>query len=123
MRWYRQAGTPEVTVTASYDTAAKTCTLEIAQTQPPTPGQPSKDALVIPLAVALLDATGRELPLARSDGSAIERGVLVLTKPAETFVFTGIDARPVPSLNRGFSAPVKLAANLSRRRSALPRRP
>jgi aminopeptidase N len=113
MRWYRQAGTPEVTVTTTYDAAARTFTLEINQTQPPTPGQPAKEPLVIPLAIALLDARAGELPLVSSDGTPFERGILPLTKPAETFVFTGIDARPVASLNREFSAPIKLSANLS----------
>jgi aminopeptidase N len=114
MRWYRQAGTPEVTVTIRHDGATRTCSLEIAQTQPATPGQPVKEPLVIPLAIGLLDADGRDLPLVfADDGRPLERGVIVLTKPAETFVFGGIEARPVASLNRGFSAPVKIAANLS----------
>jgi aminopeptidase N len=114
MRWYGQAGTPEVTVTIRHDAAARTCALEIAQTQPPTPGQPVKQPLLIPLVIGLIGADGRDLPLVRADdGGAIERGVIVLTRPAETFVFAGIDERPVTSLNRGFSAPVKVAANLS----------
>ncbi len=109
MRWYRQAGTPEVHVTIRHDPAARTCVLEIRQTTPPTPGQPVKEPMTIPLAVALLDSNGREMPLALSDGSSPDHGVLTLTKPTETFVFTGVRERPVPSLNRGFSAPIKLA--------------
>ena len=109
MRWYRQAGTPEVHVTIRHDPAARTCVLEIRQTTPPTPGQPVKEPMTIPLAVTLLDSSGREMPLALSDGSSPEHGVLTLTKPTETFVFTGVRERPVPSLNRGFSAPIKLA--------------
>ena len=109
MRWYRQAGTPEVHVTIRHDPAARTCVLEIRQTTPPTPGQPVKEPMTIPLAVALLDSSGREMPLALSDGSSPDHGVLTLTKPTETFVFTGVRERPVPSLNRGFSAPIKLA--------------
>ena len=109
MRWYRQAGTPEVHVTIRHDPAARTCVLEIRQTTPPTPGQPVKEPMTIPLAVALLDSNGREMPLALSDGSSPDHGVLTLTKPTETFVFTGVHERPVPSLNRGFSAPIKLA--------------
>jgi aminopeptidase N len=65
--------------------------------------------MTIPLAVALLDSSGREMPLALSDGSSPDHGVLTLTKPTEVFVFTGVNERPVPSLNRGFSAPIKLA--------------
>ena len=109
MRWYRQAGTPEVHVTIRHDPAARTCVLEIRQTTPPTPGQPVKEPMTIPLAVALLDSNGCEMPLALSDGSSPDHGVLTLTKPTETFVFTGVRERPVPSLNRGFSAPIKLA--------------
>ena len=109
MLWYRQAGTPEVHVTIRHDPAARTCVLEIRQTTPPTPGQPVKEPMSIPLAVALLDSNGREMPLALSDGSSPDHGVLTLTKPTETFVFTGVRERPVPSLNRGFSAPIKLA--------------
>jgi aminopeptidase N len=113
MRWYYQAGTPEVSVALSYDAAARTCTLDIRQSTPPTPGQTVKEPLVLPLAVALLDAEGRELPLALADGSSPERGVLKLTKPEQTFVFTGLAERPVASLNRGFSAPIKLKVDRS----------
>jgi aminopeptidase N len=109
MRWYRQAGTPEVCVTSDYDQDTQTYRLDITQMTPPTPGQPSKEPLTIPLAIALLDPQGRELPLRLADGSIPARGVLVLKQPSETFVFTGIAERPVASLNRGFSAPIKLA--------------
>jgi len=111
MRWYSQAGTPEVAVTPHYDAQAKTFRLDIAQTIPPTPGQPRKEPMTIPLALALVGKGGDDLPLSL-DGRALERGVLELTRPSETFVFTGIDRRPIPSLNRGFSAPIKLSAPL-----------
>jgi aminopeptidase N len=113
MRWYRQAGTPEVRVTSDYDQDTQTYRLDITQTTPPTPGQPTKDPLTIPLAIALLDPQGRELPLRLADGSIPARGMLVLKQPSETFVFTGIAERPAASLNRGFSAPIKLAAERS----------
>ncbi|MFZ0835846.1 MAG: aminopeptidase N [Xanthobacteraceae bacterium] len=109
LRWYRQAGTPEVRVISDYDQDTQTYRLDITQTTPPTPGQPTKQPLTIPLAIALLDPQGRELPLRLADGSIPARGVLVLKQPSETFVFTGIAQRPVASLNRGFSAPIKLA--------------
>ena len=109
----RQAGTPEVVATGSHDARAKTYRLDIAQTVPPTPGQPSKEPMVIPLAVGLVGRDGRDLPLVLADGRTIERGVLTLNKPAESFVFGGIAEPPVPSLNRGFSAPIKLIANVA----------
>ena len=113
MLWYSQAGTPELVATGGYDADAKTYRLDVAQTVPPTPGQPTKEAMVIPLAIGLVGRDGRDLPLKLPDGRTIERGVLTLTKPAETFVFGDIGEPPVPSLNRGFSAPIKLIANLS----------
>ena len=113
MLWYSQAGTPEVVATGGYDAGARTYRLDVAQTVPPTPGQPSKEPMVIPLAIGLVGRDGRNLPLKLSDGRTIERGVLTVTRPAETFVFGDIGEPPVPSLNRGFSAPIKLVANLS----------
>jgi aminopeptidase N len=113
MLWYSQAGTPEIVATGGYDARAKTYQLDVAQTVPPTPGQPSKEPMVIPFAIGLVGRDGRDLPLKLSDGREIERGVLTLTKPAETFVFGDIGEPPVPSLNRAFSAPIKLIANLS----------
>jgi aminopeptidase N len=112
MRWYRQAGTPEVAVTIGYDAKAKTCTLDIAQMVPPTPGQPVKEPMVIPLALGLVAPDGQDIPLRLADGRNVEHGVLTLTRPAETFVFTDVPTRPVASLNRGFSAPIKVRANL-----------
>jgi aminopeptidase N len=113
MLWYSQAGTPEVVATGGYDARAKTYRLEVAQTVPPTPRQPSKEPMVIPLAIGLVGRDGRDLPLKLIGGRTIERGVLTMTRPAETFVFGDIGEPPVPSLNRGFSAPIKLVANLS----------
>jgi aminopeptidase N len=111
--WYSQAGTPEVIASGSYDAQAKTYRLELAQSVPPTPGQPSKQPMLIPLAAGLVGRDGRDLPLALADGRPLERGVLMLSSPAESFVFTGIPEFPVPSLNRGFSAPIKLLAGLA----------
>jgi len=107
MRWYLQAGTPEVVVTPHYDARAKTYRLDIAQTIPPTPGQPHKEPMLIPLAVGLVGKNGADLPLLL-DGRPLDRGVLELTRPSQTFVFAGLGQRPIPSLNRGFSAPIKL---------------
>ncbi len=112
MRWYAQAGTPELTFSGQYDTSTKTYRLEISQRVPPTPGQPVKQPMVIPLVVGLVGRDGRDLPLKLSDGRMVESGVLIVEKPSEIFVFTDIAERPVLSLNRGFSAPIKLATEL-----------
>jgi aminopeptidase N len=113
MRWYAQAGTPQVMASGSYEPRTRTYRLETAQAVPPTPGQPIKQPMVIPLVMGLVGKDGRDLPLRRADGGAIERSVLTLTREAETFVFADVEEPPVLSLNRGFSAPIKLVANLS----------
>jgi len=107
MRWYTQAGTPEIAVTPHYDARAKAYRLDIAQTIPPTPRQPHKDPMVIPLAVGLVGSDGGDLPL-MLDGRKIERGVIEMKEAGQSFVFIGVAERPIPSLNRGFSAPIKL---------------
>jgi len=108
MRWYSQAGTPEIKVVPHYDARDRTYRLDITQTIPPTPRQPDKEPMVIPLAFGLVGADGADLPLVL-DGRPLDRGMLELTRLSHTFVFDGITQRPVPSLNRGFSAPIKLA--------------
>ncbi len=113
MLWYSQAGTPELVVTTRHDPHAHTFSLEIAQVVPPTPGQPIKTPMVVPLAFGLVGPDGCDLPLVLSDGRTLADGVLTLTKAAERFVFTGVAARPALSLNRGFSAPVKVSSDLS----------
>jgi aminopeptidase N len=113
MLWYSQAGTPEVIVTGRHDARSQTYHMEVAQTVPPTPGQATKEPMLIPLALGLIGRDGRELPLRLAGGCEVERGMLALTRSAETFVFEGIAAPPVVSLNRGFSAPIRLAASLS----------
>jgi aminopeptidase N len=110
MRWYNQAGTPEVTVVSRFDSVRKTYTLDIKQSLPPTPGQPVKEPMVIPLALGLVGKDGRDLPL--TSQKAIEHGVLVLREPSQTVEFTSINERPVLSINRGFSAPIKLTTDL-----------
>src|SRR5581483_9074478 len=113
MLWYSQAGTPEIAVTGSYDTAAQTYRLDVAQAIAPTPGQPTKEPMVIPLVVGLIGPDGRDMSLSLERGRPVVRGVLTLSQAAHSFTFMGVPHRPVLSLNRGFAAPIKVAANLS----------
>jgi aminopeptidase N len=107
--WYSQAGTPEVRVTAKYDAAAKIYTLDLAQTVPPTPGQPEKKPMHIPLALGLIGKqSGQPLALSlhgEAPGAVHER-VVELTEPQHRFVFAHVAEEPVLSIGRHFSAPV-----------------
>ncbi len=123
-RWYAQAGTPRLQVSGEYDANARTYTLTVKQTCPPTPGQPQKAPFHIPLAVALLgDAGALRLQLAgqgaNTETSDNTEVVLDVTAAEQQFVFTDIPEQPVPSLLRGFSAPVKLSFPYTRDQLAL----
>jgi aminopeptidase N len=111
-RWYEQAGTPEVRAHGDYDAGSGVFALTLSQTQPPTPGQPAKPPLHIPLSVGLVGPSGEDLPLDLAGRGRLNAPVIELTEPKQTFRFRGVKTRPVLSINRGFSAPVKLAANL-----------
>lgn len=114
-RWYEQAGTPEIKVRRRYDPQRQTLTLEVSQSTPATPNQPEKLPFHLPLRMGLIGPDGREQPL-QLEGENEPRGterVLELTEPAQRFTFLGLAQEPVPSLLRGFSAPVKLEAGLS----------
>src|SRR6516225_11889703 len=108
MRWYSQAGTPEIKVAPHYDSAARSLRLEITQIVPPTPGQPNKKPMTVPLAIGLVGRDGDDLPLLL-DGRPLRHGVIELTESNHSFVFNNVPEHPVLSLNRGFSAPVKLS--------------
>ncbi len=113
MRWYSQAGTPEVTASGRYDADAKSYRLDLTQTLAPTPGQKTKEPMVIPLALGLVDRDGRDVPLHPKAGSRVEHGVAILSSPSASIEFLDIPEEPVLSINRGFSAPIKLVTNLS----------
>ena len=120
--WYRQAGTPVLAVAGDYDEAAQTFTLTVSQSCPATPGQDQKDPYHLPLAVGLLNEVGDDIrfPVAGLDVASIDDHptdfsvVLNVTRPTQQFVFNGVEEKPVPSLLRGFSAPVKLNYDYSR---------
>ncbi|WP_296947242.1 aminopeptidase N [uncultured Massilia sp.] len=107
-RWYSQAGTPVVQAETRWDAAAQTYSLRLRQSCPATPGQPDKLPFHIPVAVGLLGADGRDLPLV-IDGRALgTTAVLELIDADQTFVFSGVTEQPTPSILRDFSAPVIL---------------
>jgi aminopeptidase N len=110
--WYSQAGTPVITVEDHYDPETRTYDLTLRQSTPPTPGQPDKAPLHIPFAVGLLGQDGHDLPLCQAGETVAQRSVgtrlLELRQAEESFRFEDIPARPVPSLLRSFSAPVRL---------------
>ncbi|QCI66563.1 aminopeptidase N [Phreatobacter stygius] len=110
--WYRQSGTPEVSVEGHHDPKAGTFSLDIRQTLHPTPGQPTKQPMVIPLALGLIGPDGAERPLLTEDGQSVP-GVVALTASRHRFVFTGHTTRPILSINRGFSAPIRLTTDLT----------
>lgn len=114
-RWYAQAGTPRLQARGVHDAAAATWTLTLRQSALPSPGQPEKQPFVIPVVLGLLARDGRALPL-HLQGEDAPRGtqtLLVLSEAEQSFTFTGVDAPPVPSLLRGFSAPVMLDDELT----------
>ncbi|KAJ1411798.1 Peptidase M1, alanyl aminopeptidase [Sesbania bispinosa] len=124
LQWYSQAGTPVVKANTSYNPEAHTFSLKISQEIPPTPGQPVKEPVFIPVAVGLLDSTGKDIPLSTiyhdgtlqsisSNDQSVCTTVLRVTKKEEEFVFTDIFEKPVPSLLRGYSAPVRLESDLT----------
>ena len=110
-RWYSQSGTPRVKAETAYDVETQVYTLTLTQSCPATPGQAEKLPFHIPVTMGLLDAEGKDIALycdaypAQSGATTL---ILELTEATQTFTFTGVSARPVPSLLRNFSAPVIL---------------
>ena len=111
--WYSQAGTPELVCALRYDKTKKKAELSVEQALPPTPGQPHKKPLHIPLKLGLLGGNGHDVPLKLENGEELHDGVLPITKRKQTFRFADVPTRPVPSLLRQFSAPVNVTIDLS----------
>ena len=111
--WYSQSGTPKLEVSSAYDADAQSFTLQFKQN--PRVGELQRDnhMMHIPVSVALLDTDGRNLPLqlqGKSDAEELTEELLLdITQQQQSFVFTGIKTPPLPSLLRGFSAPVALS--------------
>ena len=111
--WYSQSGTPSLSVSDQYDEISQRYTLSVAQSRPASGGQAATAPLVIPLAMGLLGSAGNlPLRLAGSEpdpeSSDNTHAVLSIDQAEQTFVFEGVMERPIPSLLRGFSAPVRM---------------
>ena len=118
-RWYAQAGTPRLTARGHYDAEAGSYTLDLSQHHAPSPGQADKQPHLLPVALGLVGRDGAALPLNLLGETPADvavpptERVLVMTEASQRFVFTGLSAEGVPSLLRGFSAPVLLDDGLS----------
>ena len=102
--WYEQAGTPRVRALLSHNPVARQVELTLEQSVPPTPGQPDKQPMAIPLRVALFDP---------ESGTHHGDELLMLTQAEQRFTFPDFAAAPILSINRGFSAPVIVDTNRS----------
>ena len=108
--WYSQAGTPHLAASGTYDAAAQTYTLQFAQSCAPTTGQTDKNPFVIPVLLGLVGVSGAALPLSvqGSVDSPANNHLFVMTGDTANITFTAVTEEPVPSILRGFSAPVVL---------------
>jgi aminopeptidase N len=107
--WYGQAGTPVIRVEQAYDPSMQTLTLKIKQSSPPTPGQPTKAPLHVPISMGLIDSHGKTVKCRlQGEASEAEEVILQLKAPEKSFIFTGLAEKPIVSILRNFSAPVKL---------------
>jgi len=113
-RWYKQAGTPVIDVVSSYDADEKEYILNFSQSCPATPESKDKKPFVIPVRMGLIgqdkNNTLNSLPLhcAQAGLTGETEAVIQVKSSSQSFVFSGVEQEPVPSLLRGFSAPVKL---------------
>ncbi|MCG3740478.1 aminopeptidase N [Vibrio cincinnatiensis] len=104
--WYSQSGTPLLKISSDYQASSESYTLTVEQTTEPTADQPDKQPLHIPFDIELYQQDGTIIPL-QCNGEAVHH-VLSVTQPKQIFVFDNVPERPIPSLLREFSAPVKL---------------
>jgi aminopeptidase N len=112
-QWYLQAGTPEVTVTDRFDAATQTYTLELSQETRPTQGQATKQPVVLPIKFGLIGPNGSPMTWNSVSGGDVRDDMIVMDASKLTLTFKGVPNRPVPSLFRGFSAPIKLRSEAS----------
>ena len=110
-QWYLQAGTPEVTVAENFDAASQSYTLTLSQKTAPTPNQPTKQSMVIPVKFGLIGPNGSPMTWNTVSGGTVKDDMIILDSDSVTLTFSGVPNRPVPSLFRGFSAPVKIRSS------------
>ncbi len=110
--WYAQSGTPHVTARGEYEPISRTYRLVLEQTTPSTSEQKIKHALPIPLRTALFSANGQRLQT-QVDGASSDTHLLVLREAQHEFVFENVPSPPILSINRDFSAPIKLDDGLN----------
>ncbi|MCK5916978.1 MAG: aminopeptidase N [Cocleimonas sp.] len=108
--WYEQAGTPVVDASMQYNAKEKTCTLSLKQNCPDTPESTNKKPFMIPIEMGLLNTDGNDMVLQLLGESSVSgtSQVLQFTKKQQEFTFVNIESKPLPSLLRGFSAPIRL---------------
>lgn len=115
--WYRQAGTPDVVVTSSYHEGRQELCLCVEQSCAATPGQPTKQALHIPVRFGLVGKNGKDVSFTDARGGDVsiegKEGILHICERKQTFILEGVETASLPSLLRGFSAPVRLRSNLT----------
>ncbi len=111
--WYEQAGTPIVTVKEQWDSDSNSYRLNLEQSIPDTPGQTNKKPMVIPMQFGLVGPNGQDLDYQAVTGAECNSDVIILNQHKHTLEFTGVSTKPVPSLFRQFSAPVRLDEDMS----------
>ena len=119
--WYRQAGTPVIEARTAYDASVRTFTLDLTQTLAPTPGQPEKKPMHIPVRIGLVSRAGKRLAatLEGENRAGPDSRVLELTENFQRFVFVDVAEEPLLSLGQGFSAPAVFRTPHSREERAV----
>jgi len=109
-RWYKQSGTPVVMVKENYDAAKQRYMLVLHQMTAPTPGQETKQPFHIPIVLGLLDSDGKDMKVTLDENEIAKSShILHMKKEKQAFLFKGMNEKPVLSIFRGCSAPIKLA--------------
>ncbi|MCH9644600.1 MAG: aminopeptidase N [Gammaproteobacteria bacterium] len=114
--WYSQSGTPLLAIGGIYDATAQTFTLTVKQSCQDTPGQKNKKPFYLPLVVGLMSSKGEPIAMQLQDEQEAQTDskILIINEEMHEFVFTNVSEKPIPSLLRNFSAPVKVKYDYSK---------